>query len=594
MKIFLSCCLFLLFSALHGQPTLELAEIQGEDLQSPWINQTVNTIPVVVTAVGSDFFFIQEEDSGTSRASTAMVVYTGRSRDVEPGMRVEITGRVVEISGMTSFSASGLEIEILERNQPLPTAFAPGDTFPSGTARPIPEWERKEGMLIDFDARVTGPSFPDGTAALYTTPTRPLREPGILFPGRSGLPIYDGNPEILWFDPPALGEENFQFLSAGMEVSARAVLVQEGDRYIAWPLSYQVVGSSVGHAVRPANDEEYTLGSLNVRRLLEGGSDYQEQLNKLALYIDELMLTPDILALQEVGSQAAMEDLLGYLQLFRPQLSYDIYFREGFDDIHLGFLVNPRIEVTSLRQLGLNESSSRGGPLHNRPPLLLECQLPGEQPSILRVLNLNLRSLRGIEGSDSTFVRQKRDDQARSVARMVEEWRNENLFVVGDFNAFQFTDGYVDVYAQISGQTSLGALFPPEDIVEPPLLSPLDMLPPESRYSFVFDGSAQLLDHCLHNELRQLTVNAYQFARGNADYAIPFAFIDDSVLRSTDHDGFVLYMQSDRSTAVEEIGRPEGPIPGFLRHNIVSAGSEAVFGRTANIDLAYRLVSASG
>ncbi|MEZ4987300.1 MAG: hypothetical protein R2795_20030 [Saprospiraceae bacterium] len=48
-----------------------------------------------------------------------------------------------------------------------------------------------------------------------------------------------------------------------------------------------------------------------------------------------------------------------------------------------------------------------------------------------------------------------------------------------------------------SGQPGLGALYPDNSPVLPPLTQQALLLPDSERYSYVFDGNAQLIDHCL-------------------------------------------------------------------------------------------------
>ncbi len=62
---------------------------------------------------------------------------------------------------------------------------------------------------------------------------------------------------------------------------------------------------------------------------------------------------------------------------------------------------------------------------------------------------------------------------------------------IGDFNAFEFTDGYVDVMGRSPGMLDpAGALVaPPTDVVEPDLTNRTLSQPADERYSFVFDGS---------------------------------------------------------------------------------------------------------
>ena len=70
-------------------------------------------------------------------------------------------------------------------------------------------------------------------------------------------------------------------------------------------------------------------------------------------------------------------------------------------------------------------------------------------------------------------------------------------------------------------------------------------MPPDQRYSFVFDGTAQSLDHAITSQALDALVRGVEHARGNAD--APFAFANDgtTALRSSDHDGTVLFLTVD-------------------------------------------------
>ena len=74
--------------------------------------------------------------------------------------------------------------------------------------------------------------------------------------------------------------------------------------------------------------------------------------------------------------------------------------------------------------------------------------------------------------------------------------------VIGDFNAFQFNDGILDVVGTIKGKPAGRdeVLNPSEDLVNPDLIDLVEAINPGQRYSFVYDGSVQALDHFLINE----------------------------------------------------------------------------------------------
>ena len=163
------------------------------------------------------------------------------------------------------------------------------------------------------------------------------------------------------------------------------------------------------------------------------------------------------------------------------------------------------------------------------------------------VVVVHLKSLGGVEdpGGNGDRVRRKRFEQAEWLASWVQARQSgapdENLVVVGDFNAFEFSDGFVDVVGQITGLPDPdGALLPASEIVDPPLADSVISVPPEARYSYVYRGSAEVLDHALVNRNAAPLVRGLSYSRGNADAPDSAAFLLGTAVGSSDHDGFVL------------------------------------------------------
>jgi predicted extracellular nuclease len=267
---------------------------------------------------------------------------------------------------------------------------------------------------------------------------------------------------------------------------------------------------------------------------------------------------PDILAIEEVENLNALHDLANKIQSDDASLDYTPYLEEGNDvgGIDVGFLARNTVSVNAVTQLGAAERFSvDNNLLHDRPPLLLDATLSGGRA--LSVMALHLRSLNGIDDpSQGPRVRQKRHEQAVSVANMVQGLQNSNphirLVVTGDFNAFQFTDGYVDVLGQIMGTPANAsqAQIQGTDIVNPDLTNKVLSLPASEQYSFVFAGSAQVLDHMLVSQALDTVVSDIQYARANADAAEVLEPDGATALRSSDHDGLVLYISASPSTGV--------------------------------------------
>jgi hypothetical protein len=121
--------------------------------------------------------------------------------------------------------------------------------------------------------------------------------------------------------------------------------------------------------------------------------------------------------------------------------------------------------------------------------------------------------------------------------------------VIGDFNAFEFTDGYVDAVGQIKGDFDPAvSLLSGPDLVAPELVNLVDTaIAAEERYSFIFGGSAQVLDHGLVSAGLLPLVRGAGFGRGNADAAVDLVDddgVDNLPLRSSDHDGLVVYLET--------------------------------------------------
>jgi hypothetical protein len=279
------------------------------------------------------------------------------------------------------------------------------------------------------------------------------------------------------------------------------------------------------------------------------------------------MNSPGILAVQETEKLKVLQDLAVAINALDASVNYTSHLIEGNDigTIDVGFMVRDNIQVNNVTQLGAAELFAFDVPasaLHDRPPLLLAAICDGAFP--ISVMVLHMRSLGGIE---TERTQQKRFEQAQSVAQKVQDIQiadpNVNLVVIGDFNAFEFTDGYVDLAGIIKGdfdpdQSLVCSFNSCIDLVTPDLTDELLNIAPSERYSFIFrdsfnrDGSrgdAQILDHAITSQRLGGLVTGLEFARGNADAAEELVeddgTLDDFRLRASDHDGLVLYLSKD-------------------------------------------------
>ena len=94
----------------------------------------------------------------------------------------------------------------------------------------------------------------------------------------------------------------------------------------------------------------------------------------------------------------------------------------------------------------------------------------------------------------------------------------------------------------------------------PNFINLTDTLPATERYSFIFEGTPQALDHVLVNTVARSSVQRYAIARGNADFPeVPALFAGDATRpeRSSDHDMPVAYF---RFPLLDTIAPVFGPV----------------------------------
>ena len=577
------------FEPPEPTPVAEIWEIQGDGSSSPFDGQLVESLGNVVTALAPDGFFMQTpvgRSDGNVDTSDGIFVFTNSAPAVSVGDLVDVIGTVDEFFGLTEFDDDSV-VTVVGSGAAVPAAIV----FDASTPSPDPsapscaiEFECYEGMLVSISGgTVTGPNQgfgPDPIAEVHITAAgaRTFREPGIEFPasGFPGLPVWDGNPEVFELDPDKLGLPN-AIIPAGSTFDAVGVIGFEFGGYELWPASLSVTAAPLPVPVRDRARAEFTVGSLNVFRLFDDVDDpsdfdaigrerddsvvstdeYATRRAKFVHYIVDVLDAPDILAIQEVEKLDVLQALAADIAAADPSIAYSAYLVEGNDvgTIDNGFLVRDSVTVNAVTQLGKAELLVFDGetaPLHDRPPLKLEGRVTADGSNFpIAVIGVHNRSLGGIDGSDGARVRQKRLEQAQSIAAMVQAHQDANpdvgLVVTGDFNGFEFSDGFVDVLGQTIGDVDPAVnLLSGPDLVDPDLINQSAWIAAAQRYSFIFRGNAQMLDHALTSMPLDLSVRGLEYGRGNADAAEVLLDDPSTPLASSDHDGLALFITRDR------------------------------------------------
>ena len=519
------------------------------------------------------------------------------------GTRLVVQGTVTEFvpagdpSSPPTTELTSPAFGLISNGNPLPSAIVltGADTSPVGN---IEQLERFEGMRVQVNS-LTTISPTDGTTnevnatgtsngifyGVITGVPRPFREPGIEVPdplpagSPPGVPRFDANPERLRVDTTALSG------GVPLNVTSNVVLVN-----VIGPLDYRVrtytidtdpaspptatTPDMLAVPVRDATADEFRIASFNMERFFDtvddaGSSDvaltptaFNNRLSKASLAIRHVLRSPDIIGVEEMEHLSTLQAVADRVNADAvaagdPNPNYQAYLEEGNDigGIDVGLLVkSPRVTVVDVTQFGKAttyvEPGGESALLNDRPPLVLRAIVNSEAhpPYPVTVIVNHLRSLSGVDDpADGDRVRTKRRAQAEYLANLIQARQaadpTERIVSVGDYNAFQFNDGYVDVIGTIKGSPTPEVVLASGDLVDPNLLDLVDFAPASQRYSYSFDGNAQELDHVLvttgpQNSLRPIDL---QYGRMDTDFPEIYRSDPNRPERLSDHDPLVAY-----------------------------------------------------
>ena len=189
-------------------------------------------------------------------------------------------------------------------------------------------------------------------------------------------------------------------------------------------------------------------------------------------------------------------------------------------------------------------------------------------PFNFTVIVNHLRSLSGIDDpADGNRIRTKRRAQAEFLANLIQARQladpTEKIISVGDYNAFNVNDGFVDVMGTIEGTptpASQVTLASP-DLVNPDLTDLVNTLPADQQYSFTFDGSAQVLDHVLVNDDALASLTRFAYARFDSDFPVIYYADGTRPERISDHDSPIAYFAIPPVVADLSLTKSASPDP---------------------------------
>jgi hypothetical protein len=506
--------------------------------------------------------------------TTAMLTPSGGLYQLTPyeGMRVSVPS-------MTA--VSGTNGSITSTNEPTETATSVGYFYAviTGTPRPF----REPGIDI---RDVPIPGAPTGIAQFDDNPERILVDSVVA--GGTSLEISTG--AVL---PNVTGVLDFTFSNDSFYDPSRLILDATYDR------TQVTAGMTVQPVPLPAATE-FTVASFNIERFyntnsaddlyyvpagvngFNGSSStpilstgqtfiseavditqaaYTRRLAKVSLAICNVLNAPDIVTLEEVENQSVANDIAAQINTTCnvPYTAYSTdnstFYSQDGTGISVGFLIkNSTVDSLGFTQYGQGESftpTGAGSPitLNDRPWLVLNAGIKrgAAKDYPVTVIVNHMKALTGVNSTTSSSTRQKKELQAEDIAKYIQTLQAAGQHVIsgGDFNAFEFSDGYTDTLATYTNTNVLPAnqVVQPgvAGLVTPPLTDLALLLPANQRWSYAEDGSAQVLDHLVVTP-ELVTAGAHMtYAHLDADF--PLTAYNDATTpaRTSDHDAAVGY-----------------------------------------------------
>lgn len=566
-------------------------DIQGATHVSPLSGVNVVTSGIV-TAVSSNGFWMQDPSPDTDDAtSEAILVFTSSAPTIAVGDSLQVTGRVSE------FRAAPANLTITEIVSPSITVVSSGNTVPTptviGTGGRMPPTQVIEDDASGsvetsgvFDPATDGIDFYESLEAMRVQVNNPVAASGSNDFGeiavladnganasvrtpRGGIVVRpaDFNPERIILDDvitatPAVNTgDHFTTAAVG-------VLDYSFGNFKLLPTS-ALTGVPAGLAretVSAAGTGELSFATFNVENLdpTDGAAKFAE----LASLIVHNLASPDLLSLEEVqdnngptndsvvDASLTYTTLIGAIQA-EGGPTYDFRQINPVDDqdggepggnIRVGFLFRTdrglhfvdrpgggsTTATTVVNNGGVPQLSASPGRIDPTNSAFTTSRKPlaGEFTHDGRTLFVVANHWNSKGGDDPLFGRfqpptlfteTQRNQQAQVVNNFVDAIlavdASAPIAVLGDLNDFDFSTPLATVKGGV-------------------LTNLVETLPQADRYSFVFDGNAQILDHVLVSSGLAGDVSLFDIAHVNAEFAV----------QASDHDPLVAQLCTDATS----------------------------------------------
>ncbi|WP_081951909.1 endonuclease/exonuclease/phosphatase family protein [Kitasatospora phosalacinea] len=570
---------------------LRIHDVQGTTRVSPKNGQTVTNVPGVVTGVrayGTKGFWIQDPNPDANPAtSEGVFVYTGSANPtVKVGDSVLVTGKVSEYypnssGGSQSITElTGPKTTVLSAGNPvpapvvldaanIPAAYAPDagggsiDGLPLDPAKyALDFYESLEGTNVQV-ADVPVVQATDKYNELWVDAS--AADPRT---GRGGV-VYLGydrpnSGRIMIQSLPPLSEVPFPAANVGDELTGATAGPLDYNQFGGYTIAANTLGAVEDNGLRRevadrALPSELSIATYNVENL--DPSDGADKFAELAQGVVTNLRSPDIIALEEIqddngavndGTVDASVTIRTFVDAIKAAggPTYDwrsvdpVDGKDGGEpggNIRQVFLFNPdRVSFTDVpggtsttavdvtgtgKRTALTASPGRIAPEDeawnsSRKPLV--GQFSFHNKPVFVIAN-HFNSKGGDQGVDSRFQAPARSSEVQRVkqaaleqafvAKLLKADPDARIVSLGDFNDYQFSPA-------LQTLTKDGVL---RDLVND--------LPESERYSYVYQGNSQVLDHILVSDAFKRQHVRYDVVHINSEFAAQASDHDPQVVR---------------------------------------------------------------
>ncbi|MEH3102206.1 Ig-like domain-containing protein [Sphingomonas adhaesiva] len=528
------------FTVANPLQQIAIGTIQGERHVSEFVGATVLTQGVVtaIDTTGSRGFWMQDPNGdGNARTSDAIFVFTGAAPTVTVGQSVQVQGVVNEYTAgiATNLPVTQLTAPVITTlAAPLGTVTA--TEIGAGKLLPPTSVIENDGFS-SFDPQTDGADFYEALEGMVVTihgatavapssggSTWVIADGGIGATGvngRGGITLTGGdivtadfNPERIqvYVDSGVLANFSPNYVMGDRLGDVTGVIHYFGGNYELIATSIQNTTST---AIPPrettaliGDGDHLTFAEYNIENFSAVAP--QADIDQRASDIANNLKAPDIVALVEVqdndgpgngadltGTASAQKLIDAIVAAGGPRYAYvevaptvaNTNGGQNNGNIRNGFLYNTdRVGyVDGSARLVADPDLSNGDAFRNsRKPLVADFTFNGQTVTTVAVHNqarIGSDPLFGAVQPPANAGEQVRNDQSAALAAYIQKLQladpNAKIAVAGDFNGFYFEQS-LTVLEQNGSLTNLTR-----------------QLSPEERYTTIFEGNSQQLDHIL-------------------------------------------------------------------------------------------------